>query len=67
MEFDSHFALYDHYLALANETELRLIDVKQPNKVQFQLQQDGIQSLHVTVVQNVPVIVYLANDELYEH
>ena len=65
MEFDSHYALYDHYLALANETELRLIDVEQPNKVQFQLQQNGIQSLHVTVVQNVPVIVYLANDELH--
>ena len=65
MQFTSHYALYDHYLALANETELRLIDVEQPNKVMLQFEQDDIQSLQVTAIQNQPAIVYLANDELH--
>ena len=65
MQFGSPYALYERYLALANESELRLIDVENPTTVLMKEELNGIQSLQVTSIQGKPVVVYIADDVLH--
>ncbi len=65
MQFNSSYALYDNYLAVANETELRLIDVKTPNEILLNQQHEGIDSLQLTSLQGKVVVLYIANDILH--
>lgn len=65
MQFNSPYALYDNYLAVANETELRLIDVKTPNEILLNQQHEGIASLQLTSLQGKIVVLYIANDILH--
>ena len=64
MQLDSPYALYENYLVMANESELRLIDVDAPNAVLLQQEVTGIQSLQMTSLQGKPVVLYIANDAL---
>ena len=65
MQFDSPFALYENYLVMANETELRLIDVEKPNEIILQREVAAIESVQLTSLQGVPVVLYIADDALH--
>ena len=65
MQLDSPYALYENYLAVANETELRLIDVEKPNTVLLYQQHEAIQSLQMTALQGKPVVLFIADDVLH--
>lgn len=65
MQLDSPYALYENYLVMANESELRLIDVDAPNTVLLQQEVTGIQSLQMTSLQGKPVVLYIANDAMH--
>ncbi|MEC7260991.1 MAG: phosphatase PAP2 family protein [Candidatus Thermoplasmatota archaeon] len=65
MQFDSPYALFENYLVMANESELRVIDVDAPNAVLLQQNVTGIQSLQMTSLQGKPVVLYIANDALH--
>ncbi len=64
MEFDSPYALYENYLVMANESELRVVDIDAPKTVLLQQEVVGIQSLQMTALQGKPVVLFIANDEL---
>ena len=64
MEFDSPYALNEHYLVVANSTELRLIDVEKPSEVILQQEVAGIESLQLTSLQGEPIVLYIANNAL---
>ncbi|MGB1522426.1 MAG: phosphatase PAP2 family protein [Candidatus Poseidoniaceae archaeon] len=64
MEFDSPYALYENYLAMANESELRVVDLDAPKTVLLQQEVVGIQSLQMTALQGKPVVLFIANDGL---
>ena len=64
MQFDSPYALYENYLVMANESELRVIDVDAPKTVLLQQEVVGIQSLQMTALQGKPIILYIAGDQL---
>ncbi|MGA0379669.1 MAG: phosphatase PAP2 family protein, partial [Candidatus Poseidoniaceae archaeon] len=64
MQFDSPYALYENYLVMANESELRVVDVDAPKTVLLQQEVVGIQSLQMTALQGKPVVLYIANDQL---
>lgn len=65
MEFDSPLALYENFLVVANGTELRVIDVEQPEEVLFRKEVLAIQSLQMTALQGEIVVLYVANDALH--
>ena len=65
MQFESPYALYENYLVMANDSELRLIDVEQPNTLLMLEEIDGIQSLQVTALQGKPVIIYITDNTLH--
>ncbi|MBM54744.1 MAG: hypothetical protein CMB36_06915 [Euryarchaeota archaeon] len=65
MQLDSPYALYENYLAVANDTELRLIDVEKPNNALLYQQHEGIQSLQMTALQGKPVVLFIAGDVLH--
>ena len=65
MQFDSPYALFENYLVMANESELRVIDVDAPNIVLLQQDVTAIQSLQMTSLQGKPVVLYIANDALH--
>jgi hypothetical protein len=65
MQLDSPYALYENYLVMANESELRLIDVNAPSTILLQQDVTGIQSLQMTSLQGKPVVLYIANDALH--
>ena len=65
MQFDSPYALYENHLVMANNSELRVIDVDAPNVVLLQQDITGIQSLQMTSLQGKPVVLYIANDALH--
>lgn len=65
MQFDSPYALFENHLVMANDSELRVIDVDAPNTVLFQQDVTGIQSLQMTSLQGKPVVLYIANDGLH--
>ena len=65
MQFDSPYALFENYLVMANDSELRVIDVDAPNAVLLQQNVTGIQSLQMTSLQGKPVVLYIANDALH--
>ena len=65
MQFDSPYALFENYLVMANESELRVIDVDTPNIVLLQQDVTAIQSLQMTSLQGKPVVLYIANDALH--
>ena len=65
MQFDSPYALFENYLVMANESELRVIDVDEPNIVLLQQDVTAIQSLQMTSLQGKPVVLYIANDALH--
>ena len=65
MHFDSPYALFENYLVMANDSELRVIDVDAPNTVLLQQNVTGIQSLQMTSLQGKPVVLYIANDALH--
>lgn len=65
MQFDSPYALFENYLVMANDSELRVIDVDAPNTVLLQQNVTGIQSLQMTSLQGKPVVLYIANDALH--
>ncbi|MEC8589185.1 MAG: phosphatase PAP2 family protein [Candidatus Thermoplasmatota archaeon] len=65
MQFDSPYALYENYLVMANESELRVIDVDAPNNVLLEQDVTGIQSLQMTSLQGKLVVLYIANDALH--
>ena len=65
MQFDSPYALFENYLVMANESQLRVIDVDAPNTVLLQQDVTGIQSLQMTSLQGKPVVLYIANDALH--
>ena len=65
MQFDSPYALYENYLVMANESQLRVIDVDAPNTVLLHQEVTGIQSLQMTSLQGKPVVLYIANDALH--
>ncbi len=65
MQLESPYALYENYLAMANESELRLIDVNAPSTILLQQDVTGIQSLQMTSLQGKPVVLYIANDALH--
>ncbi|MGB1660124.1 MAG: hypothetical protein ACPHHS_06475, partial [Candidatus Poseidoniaceae archaeon] len=64
MEFDSPYALYENYLAMANESELRVVDLDAPKTVLLQQEVVGIQSLQMTALQGKPVVLFIANNGL---
>ena len=64
MQFDSPYALYENYLVMANESELRVVDVDAPETVLLQQEVAGIQSLQMTALQGKPIILYIAGDQL---
>ena len=64
MQFGSPYALYENYLVMANESELRVIDVDAPETVLLQQEVAGIQSLQMTALQGKPIILYIAGDQL---
>ena len=64
MQFDSPYALYENYLVMANESELRVIDVDAPKTVLLQQEVVGIQSLQMTALQGKPIVLYIAGDQL---
>ena len=64
MQFDSPYALYENYLVMANDTELRVVDVDSPNTVLLQQEVVEIQSVQMTALQGKPVVLYIANDAL---
>ena len=65
MQFDSPYALFENYLVMANDSQLRVIDVDTPNAVLLQQDVTGIQSLQMTSLQGRPVVLYIANDALH--
>ena len=65
MQFDSPYALFENYLVMANDSQLRVIDVDEPNGVLLQQDVTGIQSLQMTSLQGKPVVLYIANDALH--
>ena len=65
MQLDSPYALYENYLVMANESELRLIDVNAPSTILLQQDVTGIQSLQMTSLQGKPVVLYIANDAMH--
>ena len=65
MQFDSPYALFENYLVMANESQLRVIDVDAPSTVLLQQDVTGIQSLQMTSLQGKPVVLYIANDALH--
>ena len=65
MQFDSPYALFENYLVMANESQLRVIDVDEPSTVLLQQDVKGIQSLQMTSLQGKPVVLYIANDALH--
>ena len=65
MQFDSPYALFENYLVMANDSELRVIDVDAPNTVLLQQNVTGIQSLQMTSLQGKPVVLYIASDALH--
>ncbi|CAI8400021.1 MAG: Uncharacterised protein [Candidatus Poseidoniaceae archaeon] len=65
MQFDSPYALFENYLAMANDSALRVIDVDSPNAVLLQQEVTGIQSLQMTSLQGKPVVLYIADDALH--
>ena len=65
MQFDSPYALFENYLVMANESQLRVIDVDAPSTVLLQQDVEGIQSLQMTSLQGKPVVLYIANDALH--
>ena len=65
MQFDSPYALFENYLVMANDSELRVIDIDAPNAVLLQQNVTGIQSLQMTSLQGKPVVLYIANDALH--
>ncbi|MEC7180131.1 MAG: phosphatase PAP2 family protein, partial [Candidatus Thermoplasmatota archaeon] len=65
MQFDSPYALFENYLVMANESQLRVIDVDEPSTVLLQQDVTGIQSLQMTSLQGKPVVLYIANDALH--
>jgi len=65
MQFDSPYALFENHLVMANGSELRVIDIDAPNRVLFQQDVTGIQSLQMTSLQGKPVVLYIANDGLH--
>ena len=64
MQFGSPYALYENYLVMANESELRVVDVDAPETVLLQQEVAGIQSLQMTALQGKPIILYIAGDQL---
>jgi len=64
MQLDSPYALYENYLVMANESELRVVDVDAPKTVLLQQEVVGIQSLQMTALLGKPVVLYIANDLL---
>ena len=64
MQFDSPYALYENYLVMANESELRVVDVDAPETILLQQEVAGIQSLQMTALQGKPIILYIAGDQL---
>ena len=64
MQFDSPYALYENYLVMANESELRVVDVDAPETILLQQEVAGIQSLQMTALQGKPIILYIADDQL---
>ena len=64
MQLDSPYALHEDYLVMANDSELRVIDVENPNDVLLQQEVTGIQSLQMTVLQGKPVVLFIASDLL---
>ena len=64
MQFNSPYALYENYLVMANESELRVIDVDAPETVLLQQGVAGIQSLQMTALQGKPVVLYIASDQM---
>ena len=65
MQFDSPYALFENYLVMANDSQLRVIDVDEPSAVLLQQDVTGIQSLQMTSLQGKPVVLYIANDALH--
>ena len=65
MQFDSPYALFENYLVMANESQLRVIDVDAPSTVLLLQDVEGIQSLQMTSLQGKPVVLYIANDALH--
>ena len=65
MQFDSPYALFENYLVMANDSQLRVIDVDAPSTVLLQQDVEGIQSLQMTSLQGKPVVLYIANDALH--
>ena len=65
MQLDSPYALYENYLVMANESQLRVIDVDAPSIVLLQQDVTGIQSLQMTSLQGKPVVMYIANDAIH--
>ncbi len=64
MQFGSPYALYENYLVMANESELRVVDVDAPKTVLLQQEVAGIQSLQMTALQGKPIVLYLTSDQL---
>jgi len=64
MQLDSPYALYENYLVMSNESELRVVDVDAPKTVLLQQEVVGIQSLQMTALLGKPVVLYIANDLL---
>ena len=65
MQFDSPYALFENYLVMANDSQLRVIDVNAPNTILLQQDVTDIQSLQMTSLQGKPVVLYIANDALH--
>ena len=61
MDVDSLYALNDNHLVMANNSEIMLIDLNNPNQVLLVLNHMNVDGLELTTIQGESVILYTSN------
>jgi membrane-associated phospholipid phosphatase len=64
MDVDSLYALNDNHLVMANNSEIMLIDLNNPNQALLVLNHMNVDGLELTTIQGESVILYTSNDLL---
>jgi hypothetical protein len=64
MDVDSLYALNDNHLVMANNSEIMLIDLNNPNQALLVLNHMNVDGLELTTIQGESVILFTSNDLL---
>jgi hypothetical protein len=64
MDVDSLYALNENYLVMANNSEIMLVDLNNPNQVLLAMNQTGVNGLELTDIQGKSVLIYTSNDQI---